>query len=157
MKEINKAYETLTNPRLRATYDSSRRKTSEKKPKKGRKQGQGLKLHYVNAILAIIIVVLFVFCPNISKAYAQGQVVNFALSDDWQAAMVWMKDNTPDPMGDRMPITGTTMRRFPARSLNTLHRHMPLRHGGTTDTGLPVSRTAYPIPTRPSRRAPSEQ
>jgi asparagine N-glycosylation enzyme membrane subunit Stt3 len=100
MKEINKAYETLTNPRLRATYDSSRRKTSEKKPKKGRKQGQGLKLHYVNAILAIIIVVLFVFCPNISKAYAQGQVVNFALSDDWQAAMVWMKDNTPDPMGD---------------------------------------------------------
>ncbi|MBN1161421.1 MAG: DnaJ domain-containing protein [Dehalococcoidales bacterium] len=100
IKEINKAYETLTNPQLRASYDGSRRKTSEKKTQKSRKQGQGLKLYYVNAILAIIIVFLFVFCPNISKAQAQGQVVNFAISDDWQAALLWMKDNTPDPMGD---------------------------------------------------------
>jgi asparagine N-glycosylation enzyme membrane subunit Stt3 len=100
VKEINKAYETLTNPRLRASYDGSRRKTSEKKSTKSRKQGQGRKLYYVNAILAIVIVFLFVFCPNISKAQAQAQVVNYALSDDWQAALLWMKDNTPDPMGD---------------------------------------------------------
>jgi asparagine N-glycosylation enzyme membrane subunit Stt3 len=100
LKEINKAYETLTNPRLRASYDSSRRKGSEKKGVKSRKQGRGLKLYYVNTILAIIIVFLFVFCPSISQAQAQSQVVNYAISDSWQAAMLWMKDNTPDPMGD---------------------------------------------------------
>ncbi len=100
MKEINKAYETLTNPRLRASYDSSRRKGSEKKSVKSKKKGQGLKLYYVNTILAIIVVFLFVFCPSISQAQAQSQVVSYALSDSWQAALLWMKDNTPYPMGD---------------------------------------------------------
>jgi len=100
MKEINKAYETLTNPRLRASYDSSRRKGSEKKSVKSKKKGQGLKLYYVNTILAVIVVFLFVFCPSISQAQAQSQIVSYALSDNWQAALLWMKDNTPYPMGD---------------------------------------------------------
>ena len=100
LNEINKAYQTLVNPRLRASYDGSRRKASEKKTKKSGKQGQGLKLYITNVVLAIIIVILFVFCPNISKAQAQAPMVNFAIPDDWQAALMWMKDNTPDPMGD---------------------------------------------------------
>lgn len=61
---------------------------------------RSLRLYYVNAFLALVIVALFVFSPNISTTQGQAKIVNYALSDSWQAALVWMRDNTPDPMGD---------------------------------------------------------
>ncbi|MGD0779571.1 MAG: STT3 domain-containing protein [Dehalococcoidales bacterium] len=99
-KELNKAYQTLTNPSQRASYDSSKTEATEKKKWKSRKEGHSNALYYVNVILAIVVVFLFVYVPNISKAKVQASIVPYALSDDWQIALLWMKDNTPEPLGD---------------------------------------------------------
>ena len=99
-RELNKAYQTLTNPTQRASYDSSIREATEKKKWKSRKGGRSNALYYVNVILAIVVVFLFVYVPNISKAQVQASMVPYALSDDWQMALLWMKDNTPEPLGD---------------------------------------------------------
>ena len=61
---------------------------------------RSMRVYYVNAFLALVIVALYVFIPNISTTQGQAKVVNYALSDNWQSAMLWMRDNTPDPMGD---------------------------------------------------------
>jgi len=61
---------------------------------------RGTKIIYVNVILSIIVVFSFVFLPNVSKGIGIASDVFYALSDDWQEALLWMKDNTPDPMGD---------------------------------------------------------
>ncbi len=100
IRELNRAYQTLTNPSLRASYDSSIRGVFEREKWKNRKSGHGNALNYVNVILSIVVVFLFVFSPNIAKAQAQSSQVIYAITDDWQAALLWMRDNTPDPMGD---------------------------------------------------------
>jgi len=99
VKELNKAYQILTNPTRRAEYESTRRETDKKKWQ-GQKSRHGNGLYYANAVLSIIVVFFFVFCPNIGRAQDQSSVVAFAISNDWQDALLWMRDNTPDPMGD---------------------------------------------------------
>ncbi len=61
---------------------------------------RSMRTYYLNAFLALVLVVLFVFSPNIVTSQSQAKVVTYALSDNWQAALVWMRDNTPEPMGD---------------------------------------------------------
>ena len=61
---------------------------------------RSMRLYYINAFLALVLVVLFIFLPNISLSQTLAPKVSFALSDTWQAAMIWMRDNTPEPMGD---------------------------------------------------------
>ena len=101
-KELNNAHNALTNPSHRASYDASQRAADEKKKWRSRKSGGGgsRAIHVVNVVLAIVVVFLFVYTPNLSKAQAQSEVVSFAMSNDWQIALHWLKDNTPDPMGD---------------------------------------------------------
>ncbi|MHB8104373.1 MAG: STT3 domain-containing protein, partial [Dehalococcoidales bacterium] len=99
-KELNRAYQTLTNPSQRASYDNSVRETSERNKWKNRKHSQGKGIYVVNVVLSIVVVFLFIFCPNISKIQSQSSSVPFAISNDWQIALDWMRDNTPEPMGD---------------------------------------------------------
>ena len=101
IKELNKAYQILTNPSQRAEYESTRREVDKKKwhgqSQKG-KHGRGL--YFVNVGLSIIVVFFFVFCPNIARAQDQSSAAPFAISNDWETTLLWMRDNTPDPMGD---------------------------------------------------------
>jgi oligosaccharyl transferase (archaeosortase A-associated) len=99
-RELNKAEQTLTNPTQRASYDFSIRESIEKKKWKSQKGGRSNVVYYVNVVLAIVVVALFIWVPNISKAQVQSSQVPYALSDDWQLALTWLKDNTPDPFGD---------------------------------------------------------
>jgi len=71
-----------------------------KMKKKAIAERRSVRTHYLNAFLALVIVALYVFTPNISQAQAQSKNVSYALSDNWLAALNWMRDNTPDPMGD---------------------------------------------------------
>ncbi len=96
-KEINKAYEVLSNLERRANYDRSIDKIAERKKIKRYKEGQGITIYYVNTILAIIMVFVLVFLFNIIKAKDVASAAQFAPSDAWQSSLSWMKENTPEP------------------------------------------------------------
>ena len=68
--------------------------------RKALQERRGTKIFLINVILSIIVVFSFVFLPNVSKSIGIASDVTYAISDDWQKALLWMKDNTPDPMGD---------------------------------------------------------
>jgi asparagine N-glycosylation enzyme membrane subunit Stt3 len=57
-------------------------------------------LYIVNVILAIIVVFFLVFCPNLPKGVDIASNLIYTPSDSWQESLLWMRDNTPDPMGD---------------------------------------------------------
>jgi asparagine N-glycosylation enzyme membrane subunit Stt3 len=99
VKELNKAYQILTNPTRRAEYERTTREIDKKKGQ-GQRSKHGNRLYFANVVLSIIVIFLFVFCPNIARAQDQSSVTPYAISNDWQDALLWMRDNTPDPMGD---------------------------------------------------------
>ena len=99
-KEINKAYEVLSNPDRRADYDRSRHEISERKKTKSHKERQGITIYHINVILAIIVVFFFVFFWNITKSQEVASQAQFAPTDAWEESLSWMRDNTPDPFGD---------------------------------------------------------
>ncbi|MFH1647585.1 MAG: STT3 domain-containing protein [Chloroflexota bacterium] len=72
----------------------------ETRPKKKRPERHGWTFHHVNVVLAVILVFVLVFLFNIIKAKEVASVARFAPSDAWQDSLVWMKDNTPEPLGD---------------------------------------------------------
>lgn len=99
-RELNKAIQTLTNPNQRGAYDYSIRESTERKKWKSRRSGSSNAIYYVNIVLAIVIVCLFIFVPNIYLSKVQSVQAPYALSDDWELALTWMKNNTPEPLGD---------------------------------------------------------
>jgi asparagine N-glycosylation enzyme membrane subunit Stt3 len=100
IKELNRAYQILTNPTQRAAYEGTHHELSEKKKWQGHHTGGARGLYYVNVILSVVVVFLLVFCPTIARAQDQASQTPYAITNDWQKALLWMKDNTPDPMGD---------------------------------------------------------
>jgi dolichyl-diphosphooligosaccharide--protein glycosyltransferase len=71
-------------------------KLEKKKPRKE----SGFSIYHVNVILAVIAVFFLVFFWNITRAKDTASHVYYAPSDAWQASLVWMRDNTPEPFGD---------------------------------------------------------
>jgi oligosaccharyl transferase (archaeosortase A-associated) len=59
-----------------------------------------LTMNHINVALAIIVVFIFIFFFNISQARVVASQARFAPSDAWQASLLWMKENTPEPLGD---------------------------------------------------------
>ena len=113
---------------------------------------RSMRTYYLNAFLALVIVVLFVFSPNIAKAQSQGKVVNFALSDNWQAALIWIRDNTPDPMGDPDAYYKDYDAVPPGESFN-----YPASAYGVTawwDYGYWITRIAHRIPSANPSQSP---
>jgi oligosaccharyl transferase (archaeosortase A-associated) len=85
----------------------------EKKDRKKAKRKSSSRISPVNMALGLIIVLFFVFYPNIGPmpkigAWPAGTKLaidipshpQFAPSDAWYESLTWMKDNTPDPFGD---------------------------------------------------------
>jgi dolichyl-phosphooligosaccharide-protein glycotransferase len=74
----------------------------EKKGKKGKRPPQraadGRKSHpnYASVILAALICFFLVFFPNITQVKSIASAVP-APDDDWHDALLWMKENTPEP------------------------------------------------------------
>ncbi len=50
--------------------------------------------------LAIIIVLLLVFLPNIPPAIFTARTARYTPSNAWQSSLSWMRENTPDPFGN---------------------------------------------------------
>ncbi|HJX13356.1 MAG TPA: oligosaccharyl transferase, archaeosortase A system-associated [Dehalococcoidales bacterium] len=72
----------------------------ETRARKKRPERRGWTVHHVNVVLAVIVVFVLVFLFNIIKAREVASVARFAPPDAWQDTLVWMKDNTPEPLGD---------------------------------------------------------
>jgi len=77
------------------------------RPKTG---GFHITISQVNMALAVLIVFLIVFLPNIMPVYPnplkivastiQAKQARFAPSNNWMSSLSWMKENTPDPFGN---------------------------------------------------------
>jgi dolichyl-diphosphooligosaccharide--protein glycosyltransferase len=74
---------------------------AEAKPKAGKKLKPANPLPYgLSSALTGIIVLVFVFYPNLYKTQEVGSQALFAPSDAWQSSLLWLRDNSPEPLGD---------------------------------------------------------
>jgi asparagine N-glycosylation enzyme membrane subunit Stt3 len=149
-KEINNAYEVLSNNERRISYDRSlvgtgERKIAERKKTKKQPARQESGLYYAYIILVAIVVLSLVCFWNITKSKAVASNAPYAPSNGWEESLHWMKDNTPDPMGDPDAYY----------KLYELDFKYPASAYGVTawwDYGYWISRTAHRFPsTNPSQ------
>jgi dolichyl-diphosphooligosaccharide--protein glycosyltransferase len=75
--------------------EKAKARTKKKQPTR-----QGLGTYYVYTILAIVVTLFFVCFWNITKSKEVASSAPYAPSNGWEESLNWMKDNTPDPMGD---------------------------------------------------------
>ncbi len=54
----------------------------------------------INMVLALVIIFLIVFLPNVAPTIATASETRYAPSDAWCSSLSWMKENTPDPLGN---------------------------------------------------------
>jgi len=151
-KEINKAFDVLSNPGKRAGYDRTTREISERKKTKRRGDGQGINMNHINAVLAIIVVFFFVLFPNIVKATEMAPTAQYAPSDAWQESLLWMKENTPEPLGDPDAYYKLYEKPPPGESYN----YPESAYGVTSwwDYGYWISRTAHRLPSANPSQSP---
>lgn len=147
LKEINKAYEVLSDPEKRTAYDHSRHEATERKKTKKHLDGQGITIYHVNAILAIIIVCLLVFLFNILKSIEVASSARFAPSNAWESSLHWMKENTPEPLGDANAYN---------RLFGSPYEYPKSAYGVASwwDYGYWISRTAHRLPSTNPSQAP---
>ncbi|MFH0769064.1 MAG: STT3 domain-containing protein [Chloroflexota bacterium] len=101
-KEINEAYQTLSNTHRRAAYDRSEYVMARKgKGKAGWAIG-GFRLTFspVSMVLAMLIVFFTTFFPNIQPSTAIASEARFAPSDAWCSSLDWLRENSPEPFGN---------------------------------------------------------
>ncbi len=118
------------------------RERVEKAKARARKKqsaGQGLGMYYVNTILAIIIVLFFVCFWNITKSAEVASNTPYAPSDGWEESLNWMKNNTPEPLGDPDAYD---------KLFKGDYKYPESAYGVTAwwDYGYWISRTAHRIP-----------
>jgi oligosaccharyl transferase (archaeosortase A-associated) len=105
-KEINEAYEILSNPEKRAAYDQSIRDILESKQKarkkEKRREKRGARIYVLTAAAAGLAVFFLVLFPNILKAaeMTTAEEAPYSPTDAWMSSLTWMKENTPEPLGD---------------------------------------------------------
>ena len=62
------------------------------------RRGPSATLVYVNLGLALLIIMLAVYFPNIQPAVATASSAQFAPTDAWMEALAWLRDKTPEPL-----------------------------------------------------------
>jgi dolichyl-diphosphooligosaccharide--protein glycosyltransferase len=127
--------------------DEVKANTAKAKTKKPQKKPVIIPYYYVNSILAIIVVFFLVFFFNINEAKQTAKNAPYAPSDGWEQALTWMKDNTPEPLGD----PGVYYK------LLDLNYQYPASAYGVTawwDYGYWISRIAHRLPSTNPSQAP---
>ncbi|MGA2159091.1 MAG: oligosaccharyl transferase, archaeosortase A system-associated [Dehalococcoidia bacterium] len=101
-------------------FDTSRLpQEQEKSGKKARKAAAAAKTEFKRSVIAtagVLIAVAILLFPGTSLALAQARDTTHTPSDAWMEAMQWLKDNSPEPLGDsnsyysyyNLPEPGTT-------------------------------------------------
>ncbi len=122
-------------------------KSSKAKKQKGQKKGGGITIYHTNLVLAVIVVFFFVYFPNITKAREVAAAASFAPSAAWQSSLLWLKENSPEPLGEPDAYY---------RLYESGYEYPESAYGVTTwwDYGYWVTRTAQRIPSaNPSQAA----
>ena len=97
-------FQELTAKAVKTVKEAASKKAN---PKKG---GFHITIRQVNMALAVLIIFLIVFLPNIMPVYPnplkimpstiQAKQARFAPSNGWMSSLSWLKENTPDPFGN---------------------------------------------------------
>ncbi|MBN2074611.1 MAG: oligosaccharyl transferase, archaeosortase A system-associated [Dehalococcoidales bacterium] len=72
---------------------------TKKEKRKAAKKPFVITVYHINTVIAVLFVFVFIFLFNIVKAKEVASAASFAPSNGWQASLVWMKENTPEPFG----------------------------------------------------------
>jgi asparagine N-glycosylation enzyme membrane subunit Stt3 len=117
--------------------------TKGKKPKK-HKESYGFPIYHVNIVLAVIVVFFFVFFPNIPKAKAIASQGGYPPANAWEESLLWMKDNTPEPLGD----ADAYYQLYDAPPAGEKFQYPDTAYGVTAwwDFGYFITRTAHRLP-----------
>lgn len=83
-----------------ATAASKKSKKQQNKQQNIHETKPGITIYHINTALAVIVVLVLVFSFNIAKSRVVASQAPYSPSDAWQASLLWMKDNTPEPLGD---------------------------------------------------------
>ncbi len=75
-------------------------KEKDPKAKKKKQKGPDISTIYLNTILAVVVIVPLISFWNVTKSKEIADSAAFVPSNGWQESLSWMKDNTPDPLGD---------------------------------------------------------
>jgi oligosaccharyl transferase (archaeosortase A-associated) len=75
-------------------------KPQKKKTRRKREPRLKVTARQVNIALWVIIVILLVFVPNIGPAINAAEAGYSAPSDAWLQSLSWLKENSPEPMGN---------------------------------------------------------
>jgi dolichyl-diphosphooligosaccharide--protein glycosyltransferase len=73
-------------------------KKARRHPK--RQAGPGTAGYTAITVVTAVVVFLVVFLPNMVKANQVASAPAFLPSDAWEESLTWMKNNTPEPLGD---------------------------------------------------------
>jgi dolichyl-diphosphooligosaccharide--protein glycosyltransferase len=125
--------------KARSVTDNEPKTKAKKKPE----GSQRIPIYHINTALAIIVVFFFVFFWNITKSIEVAKQASFAPSNAWEASLHWMRDNTPDPLGD--PDAYYRLYQPPRGESFT---YPPSAYGVTSwwDYGYWITRTARRLP-----------
>jgi dolichyl-diphosphooligosaccharide--protein glycosyltransferase len=106
---------------------------------KKKKQNQGFPIFQVTSVLLIIVVFILVYMFNISKSVETAKTAPYAPSDGWEESLTWMRDNTPEPLGDKEAYY---------KIYDTSFKYPESAYGVTAwwDYGYWITRTAHRIP-----------
>jgi oligosaccharyl transferase (archaeosortase A-associated) len=120
-------------------------KAESSRAKRKRRRGPEKSRYVAYTIIAIIVVFPLITFWNVTKSKETASVAPYAPSDGWMEALSWMKDNTPDPLGDPNAYY----------ELYGLDYQYPASAYGVTawwDYGYWISRVAHRLPsTNPSQ------
>jgi len=114
-----------------------------------RKASRGITMYHINALLGIIVVFVFVFLFNIVNAKEVAESARFAPSDAWQTSLSWMRENTPEPLGN--PDSYYQLETSDQyRSLSWMHDYIPNPSGNAEvysqhEGSYPYPESAYGV------------
>ena len=124
---------TTSNPKI----NPKKKRPQAQQPRK--KSGGSWNIYQTFVLAITVIAMLVIFLPNLVKSIDVASAAAYAPSDAWQESLEWLKDNTPEPLGDADAIYGEYTK--------------PYAYPETTytvtswwDYGYWITRTAHRIP-----------
>ena len=119
------------------------RKSKSKRKNRGLIRERTVTFYHVSTIVAIVAVFFAVYYPNINKAEEVASAPQFAPSDAWEDGLYWLRDNSPEPLGDPEAYYAVYQRG------SQRYQYPETAYGITSwwDYGYWITRTAHRIPT----------